>query len=434
MAKVRTLLPDTYYARTAHPDRPRPPAEGTIKTDVLVVGGGLAGLALARDLARAGTDVRLIEAKAVGFGASGRNGGFASPGYAVGLDEIERRAGRATADALEKLTLEALDEMRALCVANPDAGTAMTPGILYARRTPSHGGLQHEQAEMAARFGVDLTYLDRDEVRQRLKSAKYHEGLRSARSVHLHPLNYTRLLARTAEDLGARIHEGSPATSLMNGLGDWTVTTPKATITARNVVLTTGGYTGPLYPRLQRSFVPVATYVMASAPAPDLLATAIATTDAVGDERRAGDYYRLFDGGQRLLWGGAITVRDRSPDAVAAYLRRGMVATYPQLADLPIEVSWSGLMSYARHKMPQVGQVEPGLWHATAFGGHGLTATHAAARAVSEALLGQSDRVQLFAPWGLTPTFGPLGKAAAQATYWALQARDAWSEARAARG
>ena len=105
-----------------------------------------------------------------------------------------------------------------------------------------------------------------------------------------------------------------------------------------------------------------------------------------------------------------------------------MVGTYPQLSGLKTELAWSGLMSYARHLMPQIGEMMPGVWHCTAFGGHGLNTTAIGGKVVAEGILGQSDRYRLFQPFGLVWAGGVAGLAAAQLTYWKLQAQDWWRE------
>ena len=101
-----------------------------------------------------------------------------------------------------------------------------------------------------------------------------------------------------------------------------------------------------------------------------------------------------------------------------------MVTTYPQLAGLKVEIAWSGLMSYARHLMPQVGQYKPGIWYCTAFGGHGMNTTAIGATVVAEAIKHESDRLKLFEPFGLAWNGGVFGTAAVQMTYWAYQASD----------
>jgi len=229
------------------------------------------------------------------------------------------------------------------------------------------------------------------------------------------------------ERLGGKIHEHSPVTGAQFGPSK-TLTTPQGKITAQRAVFATGGYTGPLIPALKRTILPIATYMMLTEPAPDLLAQAIQTHAAMVDDRRAGDYYRLVENGQRLLWGGRITTRAGDTTAVAASLRAAMLQAYPQLAPLKTDLSWSGQMAYARHLMPQLGQLAEGVWHITAFGGHGLNTTTIAGKVLAEAMLNQSDRIALFRPFGLNWAGGPVGLAVAQLTYWGLQAQDKWRE------
>jgi gamma-glutamylputrescine oxidase len=181
---------------------------------------------------------------------------------------------------------------------------------------------------------------------------------------------------------------------------------------------------------LRRSYLPITTYVMLTERAPEQVRGAIRSTAAILDDRRAGDYYRLVDNGSRILWGGRITTRTTDPRDIAALLRREMVTTYPQLAGLKVDVAWSGLMAYARHLMPQIGQAQPGVWFCTAFGGHGMNTTAIGGTVIAEGISGESDRYRLFAPFGLPWNGGVLGRAAAQLTYWSYQAADAVRELR----
>ncbi len=199
-------------------------------------------------------------------------------------------------------------------------------------------------------------------------------------------------------------------------------------VTASDVVIATGGYTSPLVPALHKSFLPIATYVMLTQANPELISTAVKTTSAILDDRRASDYYRVVDDGRRLLWGGRITTRTAEPRSLACLLHKSMSATYPQLNELQVDYAWSGLMSYARHQMPQIGRLANGMWHCTAFGGHGMNTTAIGGRVIAVGITGHSDRYQRFAPFGLAPTFGALGRAAVQGAYWRCQLADWWRE------
>lgn len=420
--------PDTYYRRTMADDRSRAALAGPVECDTVIVGGGLAGLTTALQLARGGQAVVLLEADRVGFGASGRNGGFVSPGFSTGTDEIARIAGKETAAKLFKLSVEGAEFIRETIRTLEIDSAAPVPGITSVLRYDDGPSLRAYREQLLRDHDFELDYLETDEVRAVLRSERYFQALRNPHAFHMHPLNYLRAVAAEIERLGGRIYEGSAATATELSGPEKRVRTAGGEVRARQVVFTTGGYTGNLEPRLRRAFLPIATYVMVSEEAPDLIATAIATRDAIGDNRRAGDYYRLVDDGRRILWGGRITTRAAPTEGLVRELRREMIGTYPQLAELRTELAWSGLMSYARHLMPQIGELAPGVWHCTAFGGHGLNTTAIGGKVVAEAILGESERYRLFRSFGLDWAGGVAGLAVAQLTYWKLQAQDWWRE------
>ena len=421
---------DTYYSRTAATSEAYPRAAGRIQADVCIVGGGLAGLTAALKLARSGRKVVLLEAQRVAWGASGRNGGFVSAGYATGLAAIERRAGPDQARELFRLSMEGVEIVRSNIDELGILDAHPVPGIAKALRYDSQGALQAASVRQKSEFGLQLRYLPHDEVREYFISPKYREAVLDEGAFHFHPLNYGRALAREAARLGASIHEHSSVTAADLEGARKVLRTRDAEISAEHVVFATGGYTGAVLPALKRAFLPIATYVLLTEQAPEMVQGAIRTQAAILDDRRAGDYYRLVDGGNRILWGGRITTRTTDPRDIAALLRREMVTTYPQLSGLKVEVAWSGLMSYARHLMPQIGQWKQGVWYCTAFGGHGMNTTAVGGTVIAEGITAESDRYRLFTPFDLAWNGGIFGRAAAQLTYWSYQVADAAMELR----
>lgn len=423
---------DSYYSRTLTDRSQRQPLRATLETDVCIIGAGFAGLTAALELTRAGRSVVLLDAKAVGWGASGRNGGFVSAGYARGMSSIEGAVGAAPARALYDLSREGVrivaENIRDLSISEAQP----IEGWLKVVRYSDADGVRRQQELLRERYGHPTEYLDTEAVRARLVSRKYFQGLHDAEAFHIHPLTYAKGLAAAVEAGGGKIFEGSQVVSVELDRPEKIVRTASGEVRARHVLFTAGGYTDGLVPKLRRSQLPIATYVLITEQAPELLAERIRTRAAISDDRRAGDYYRLVDGGRRLLWGGRITTRTSEPRRLAQMLRKEMVETYPELAGLKVEVAWSGLMSYARHLMPQIGQLQPNVWHCHGFGGHGLNTTAIGGRVVAEAITGQSDRIRHFAPFGLVWNGGPAGVAAAQLTYWRYQAMDWMRETRAA--
>jgi glycine/D-amino acid oxidase-like deaminating enzyme len=422
---------DTYYRRSLGSEESYAPAEGNIDTDVCIIGGGLAGLTTGLELARHGRRVTLLEGRRIGWGASGRNGGFVSPGYATDLSNIARKVGPHQAKELYRLSIEGVnivaDNIRDLSIRD----AAPITGILSVIRYDDAAGLLAYRDHLAEDVGRHLRFMPTEEIRATLRSPKYHQGLFADDGFHFHPLNYCRALAREIRRLGGQVHEESTITSVDLSHGTKTAMMRQARISANEIVFAGGGYTDALCPALKRAVLPIATYVLLTEAAGDLLAETIRTKAAIGDDRRAGDYYRIIEN-ERLLWGGRITTRTTDPNNLAALLRKEMVSTYPQLAGLKVELAWSGLMAYARHLMPQIGQLAPGAWYCTAFGGHGMNTSSIGGRLIAEAITGNSDRYRLFAPFGLVWNGGPFGVAAAQLTYWAYQFQDYLRERRAA--
>ena len=419
------MRPDTFYA-SVQPQSARPALTGVVEVETCIVGGGLAGLCTALELARAGQSVAVIEAQQVGFGASGRNGGIVAPAFACGSEAIAARVGPVAAKALHRLSIEGAERVRGAIRDLNITGADPVPGLLNLRRYDRGTDLIAWRDTFACDYGYEMTYLDRKAIRERLATTRYLHGVADGNAFHINPLSYLLGLAAEIERLGGLIYEGSPVLSHDLGAVKRLVTAG-GTVQARRVVFAMGGYTGALVPALRRAVLPIATY-MIETEASDALSEAIRTREAVLDDRRSSDYYRLVDGGRKLLWGGRISTMDASPAEVAKSLRAAMHEVFPQLDGVKTQRAWSGWMGYARHLMPQIGRLGPDAWHITAFGGHGLNTTAIGAKVLAEAITGETGRIAMFAPWGLDWAGGPFGLVAAQATYWGLQAQDRWRE------
>ena len=150
--------PQTYYRQSLAETRARPALSGRHETGTLIIGGGLAGLTTALELARAGQSVTVIEAHQVGFGASGRNGGFVGPGYAAGDDTITRHAGTDGARRLWDLSVEGMEHIRQTITALDMPGVAPETGVLSVRRHDDPG-LKSARDQMARELNYHLDYL-----------------------------------------------------------------------------------------------------------------------------------------------------------------------------------------------------------------------------------------------------------------------------------
>lgn len=398
----------------------------------------MAGLSTALELSKAGKRVVVLEKEQIAWGASGRNGGFVSPGFAQSHAQIAAKTDTQQANALFALSIEGMHCVRDNIDQYQIHDTLPVHGILSTSRYQARDVLTAKQQWLKKHFNYDVEYINQHGIKQHLTSDCYFDALHDNNAFHFNPLAYARGLAKALRANNAHIIENCAVQSMVPHNERWKISSAQTTINANHVVLCTGGYTSELVPKLHSSFLPIATYVMLTEPNEQLISTAVKTHSAILDDRRAGDYYRVVDGGRRLLWGGCITTRTTEPAELGKILHKRMVATFPQLGTLKVDYAWSGLMSYARHQMPQIGRMDNGLWYCTAFGGHGMNTTAIGGRVIAEAILEQTqskqtdgmhtERYKLFSPFGLSPTFGSIGKAAVQATYWRYQMLDIWRE------
>lgn len=421
---VNPLLAQSYYRATAAPYPAYAPSGGRQEARIAIIGGGYAGLNTALGLAERGVrDVVVLEREQIGFGASGRNGGFVFAGWSLGEQALLDQQGEERARALFGLTVAAVERIRERVARYAIACDATDAGVIWANWFRDPAVLRRRQQLLADHYGVHWGWLPREELGERVRSKRYSAGLYERNALHLHPLNYAIGLAAAASGQGVRIHEHSAVRRLRRDGAQWKLETAQGELLAEQVVLACGGYLAGLAKPVDRAVLPIATYVMATEPLGERLGECLTTPAAVYDTRFAFDYYRPLPD-TRLLWGGRISIRNRHPQAVQRLLRRDLLRVFPQLADARVEYAWSGLMSYARHQMPQLGTSGDGLWWAQAFGGHGVAPTCAAGELLAAAIADGSDGWRQFADYGLASVHKPAGLLAAQCSYWWQQMRD----------
>lgn len=427
-----TPFPATsYYEAGVDRGAAHAPLAGAHDAEVCIVGAGFAGLATALGLVERGCrGVVLLEAERVAFGASGRNGGFVFGGYSLDGADLVAQLGVHEARACYRLTQAAVRLIRRRIDAHRIECDAVEGGALLANWFDDDAILLRQQRLMREAFGVEWQRVGRDELARHVVTQRYFGALIEPDAFHFHPLKYALGVACAALGGGAALHEASAVRAIERlGDGRFRVATDGGTVRARHVVLAGGGYLRGVLPVLERAMLPIATYVIATEPLGAQIEALIPSRAAIYDTRFAFDYYRRLND-SRLLWGGRISVRDRRPEDIARFLRRDMLRVFPPLKDARIDFAWSGLMSYARHKMPQIGRVGggplEGAWYASSFGGHGVAPTTVAGELLADAISGRAPVPAAFAPYGLARTWRPLGFAAAQAAYAWAGLKDAW--------
>ncbi|RLU08179.1 FAD-dependent oxidoreductase [Pseudomonas prosekii] len=417
-------FPTTWYSQTSLPRAARSALRSDESCDVCIIGAGIAGLTAALELTRRGKRVILLEAQQVAWGASGRNGGVVSPGWAEGSGAIRKKLGLEQARALFQMSVEGVEIVRSNIAELALSGCAPSAGTIRVKRYDDGAAVKKHIETMRRDFGYELNYLDTAQVRQRAHTQRYFQGVEDPNALHFHPLNYCLGLALAIETAGGRIFEQSKMLSWEHQGADKIVRTAHGTVCCRDLVFCAGGYGGAELQKLSRAYLPIATYVVLTEHLGNAIKNVLDSGAAFSDDRRASDYYRVVEG-DRLLWGGRITTRnEQNEKALATMLKADMVSVYPQLASVKIELAWSGLMGYSTNKMPNLGVLDPGVWACTSFGGHGLNSGSICGRVIAEAVCGESARYQLFKPYLLDWNGGPFGKIAANAIYQSLKVMD----------
>jgi len=415
---------DTFYGATAYGDEPPPEVRRRLGIDidctVCVVGAGFAGLWTARALAARGYDVVVIERDRVGAGASGRNAGFVGPGYAQSLEKLVGRVGIDHAQALWALSREGVEIVRRTV-----HGTPLMPvgGRLEVRLSDDEDIVRRKSDWLAHRFETPTEVWSTREVRDVLRSTRYHQGLLFPEAFHLDPLALAHLLAAELEKAGVRIFEETEALEADLAGVRKHVVTANGRVRARHVVLSAGIPSGHVWPAVARAVTPISTYIGVTEDLGDRLGEAIQFPGGVTDNLDIGNYFRRI--GDRLLWGSGGTTRQGVPRGLGRRLEGEIARVFPVLKGVKIEHAWAGTMAYAVHSMPQIGRLRPDVWLCTAFGGRGLNTTAMAGELIASAIAEHDERWKLFAPFGLVGTGGVVGKLAAEMRLRAMAMADA---------
>lgn len=397
-----TLARDSYYAATAVRGPGHPALQGGTSCDVAIVGGGLAGLSAALELAQRGLDVVLLEAREVGWGASGRNGGQAIHGLACDPATIEDQLGLDDARRVWAMSIEALDLIRER-IARHAIDCDWRDGYLGLATSARKGA---ELAAWADRiesvYGYPLERIAPAGMADWIASPRYHSGVHDPRSGHLHPLKYTLGLARAAAAAGARLHENTPVQVLVTGAQP-VLRTAGGEVRARQVLLAGNVYLHAslpaLAPQLGARVMPVGTYIACSeALDPQRADRLIPSRAAVCDTNFVLDYFRTTDD-HRMLYGGRVSYSTVTPAHLAESMRRRMVHTFPQLEGVKIDYAWGGFVDISMSRAPDFGRLPsaPNVYYLQGFSGHGLALTGLAGRLVAEAIAGDASRFDVFA-------------------------------------
>jgi glycine/D-amino acid oxidase-like deaminating enzyme len=343
--------------------------------DLVVVGGGISGLAAARELARRGARVVLIEARTLGWGASSRNGGMVLTGLKLDASTLISRYGMETAGRMFGASLQAIDLVEQIVAEEQIDCDFMRCGHLVVASKPAHqAGLAKEVALLERAFGHRTHVVPRERLSEEIGSASFYGGMVDPRSAGLNPARYVAGLARAAQRAGAHLVERTPVVALRRQGPGWEIETSRGSLRADQILVATGGYTDRAAPKVREKVIPIGSYIIATEPlTADLAAELSPRGRMIYDTRHFLYYFRLTPD-RRMLFGGRASFFPETRATVRAsadILRRGMVDIFPQLRDAQVGYAWGGNVDFTFDMMPHAG-VQAGSAYAVGYAGHGV--------------------------------------------------------------
>ncbi len=364
------------WSATAVPAKTFAPLAGEVQADVVIVGGGYTGLSAALHLAADGRQPIVLDANALGWGASGRNGGVVSAKFRLSFADAAAAHGMDVARRMYAIAHEAVDLLEELVDRHgiTAANYRRVGQVKGAHNAVSLAATLAETAWMRADMGDRaVTVLSRAEVTAETGSDGFVGGVRSPHAGAIHPLNYLRGLVAAADAAGIRLHEGTPALRIRHEGEGVLVETPSGLVRAKTAILASNGYSDRTVASepLRKKIIPFRSAMIATAPLSGNLAGAVMPTRRVYVEtRRMMRWFRMVD--DRVIFGGRGAFGKADSESAFRVLHAAMVRTFPALADVAVEHRWSGLVAMTLDGLPHIGRIDDRVLFAAGYNGSGV--------------------------------------------------------------
>src|SRR3954469_16216685 len=388
----------------------RPRLTFDLDVDICVIGAGLAGLTVAREAARLGASVAVLEGRHVGWNASGHQLGTVMPGFGVPLGELIERIGFETARELWVLSRQGAEYVRAAATLVPFS--AFSEGALEGSNVDIGDRLISRLQMLAEDFDTEVEGWQVDRVRSELKTRRYFHGVYYPKAFQIDGHRYVHGLAGLARQAGARIFEDTPVVSIDASGIRKRIVTPQARLRASHIVLAGNIHLGAPLRRLSETLLPVWRHAAVTAPLGERLREAMTFQGSVTDSDGI-DHFRIVLG-DRLMWSSPETTWAARPQRFAHVIQRRIATIFPDLGKVEIAETFSGAIGRTVHGMPQIGQLRKGLWVASGFGRQGLSTSAMAGQLIAQGILAGDDRWKLFSPFELVWAGGVSGRVAGQ--------------------
>jgi len=388
------MKPEVFWTDQFSPSNPLPvsvdlPAE----VDVAIVGSGYTGLTAARVLAKAGNSVAVMDQYKIGWGASSRNGGMATPGLKQDIFKVHKKYGMDYAREFWKSSVDAIDLLEQIIIEeNIDCNWSRKGHVALACKQSHYDDFPEYAAWIKREMDHEKTIVPKEEIKSEIGTDAYFGGLSDKSSGGLQPAKYVDGLARAVAGLGVILCEDTRAEKINREGGGYELMTSKGDIKARDVVIATNGYTDMLVPGLKPKVFPVGSYIIVTEPLPQDLQDKLSPKQRMFyDSKRFINYFRLTPDG-RMLWGGRNDLStDLDLNESAKILSNQACKVFPELNDVEITHTWTGKLGITFDLMPHIGEIN-GIHYAFGYGGHGLSIATYLGTELGLLMSGQKDR------------------------------------------
>ncbi len=389
-------FPSSLWASVTVPRKQTSELKGVARTDVVVIGGGYTGLSTALHLIEHGRSVVILEAAAVGWGASGRNSGQVIPTLSgIEPDAISRTYGE-TGERFVQLVSDSANNLFDLIRREGITCEAEQTGWFQPAHSPARVKLSAARVEAWAKRGAAVSLLDASETANLIGSKDWHGGMLNTSGGHINPLALACGLADVVVEKGAKLYESTPAISIKRMAAGWMVSTPQGRVFADQVMLASNAYSDwfspTLMPKVAKSLVPVVTWQMATEPQSDNIRAKIlpgrqAVSDTHGDLR----FFR-WDERSRLITGGALILPFNGAERIRQIVGERISTIFPHMGVPKFDFVWNGRIGMSADHMPHFHQPAPGLWTWAACNGRGVALSTSLGRVFAEAMMGTSEK------------------------------------------
>ena len=363
-------------------------------TDVAVIGGGFTGLSAAIILARAGRSVHVFEKDRPGEGASSRTGGHISASIKMGLAELIKKHGVDRAKAIHGEGKAARKELADFLEENGIECDFQLSGRFLGANQPHHYENIARRADfLNQHLDIGAWVVPKAEQPSEIGSDHYHGGIVLPDVGRVHPALMLEGMLDLAGKTGATVHGRTPVTGVQRDGDRFTVRTARGTVSARDVIVATNGYSGSAIPWLRRRIIPIPSQMIATEPLdPALMDKLMPKRRVLGETRNLYHYFRPSPDDTRILFGGKST---SDPMTSIGILRNDLVEIFPELADKRITHSWWGNTGFTFDFLPKL-VVNDGLHYATGYNGSGVVWGYWLGTKVAYKLLGKPEAKTVF--------------------------------------